>query len=175
MISQRSESLARPPEISGQDLRQAATVDGHDVFTSTLESPLQPDNVELCAETRYTSGSTRSSDRHGCVSADIAYDAEPPQLAAALRGPNSLSPSVLTLTCLDPWRQCQVLAECRNKSGTPHQGLLPTISPGATAVHSATTLANNLTPAGFLTATADNPGHCQFHSTHQLSVLHQAD
>ena len=80
----------------------------------------------------------------GCVSADIAYDAEPPQLAAALRGPNSLSPSVLTLTCLDPWRQCQVLA-------------------------------NNLTPAGFLNATADNPGHCQFHSTHQLSVLHQAD
>ena len=111
----------------------------------------------------------------GGGSADIAYDAEPPQLAAALRGPNSLSPSVLTLTCLDPWRQCQVLAECRNKSGTPHQGLLPNISAGATAVHSATTLANNLTPAGFLTATADNPGHCQFHSTHQLSVLHQAD
>ena len=133
---------------------------------------LHPDSVELCAETRYTSGSTRSSDRHGCVSADIAYDAEPPQLAAALRGPNSLSPSVLTLTCLDPWRQCQVLAECRNKAGTPHQGLLPTVNAGATAVHSATTLANNLTPAGFLNATTDNPGHCQFHSTHQLSVLH---
>ncbi|MCZ0942267.1 MAG: hypothetical protein OXJ53_04345 [Gammaproteobacteria bacterium] len=129
---------------------------------------LQPDSVEA----RYTSGSTRSSDLHGCVSADIAYDAEPPQLAAGLRGPNSLSPSVLTLTCLDPWRQCQVLAECRNKSGTAYQGLLPTINVGATAVHSASTLANNLTPTGFLNDTTDNPGHCQFHSTHKLSVLH---
>ena len=126
---------------------------------------LQPDSVELCAETRYTSGSTRSSDGHGCISADIAYDAEPPQLAAALRGPNSLSPYVLMPACLDLWRKSQVLAECRDKSGTAHQGLLPNISAGATAVHSAATLASNLTPAGFLNDTADNPGHCQFHSS----------
>ncbi|MDE0270724.1 MAG: hypothetical protein OXP11_05905, partial [Gammaproteobacteria bacterium] len=83
-----------------------------------------------------------------------------------------LSPSVLTLTCLDPWRQCQVLAECRDKDGAAHQGLLPAISAGATAVHSASTLANNLTPTGFLTATTENPGHCQLHGTQQLSVLH---
>ena len=87
-------------------------------------------------------------------------------------GPSSLGPSVRTLTCLDPWRECQVLAECRDKDGMAHQGLLPTISASATTLHSATTLANNLTPAGFLNDTTDNPGHCQFHSTHQLSVLH---
>ncbi len=134
-----------------------------------------PDSVRLCAETRYTSGSTRPSDSHGCTTANIAYDAEPSQLADGLRGPTSLSPSVLTLTCLDPWRECQVLAECRDRNGTTHQGLLPNLSAGSTAVHSASTLAENLSPAGFLNDTANNPGHCQFHSSHRLSVLHRKD
>ena len=136
---------------------------------------LQPDSIRLCAETRHTSGSSRPSDSHGCTSADIAYDAEPPQLADGLRGPNSLSPSVLTLTCLDPWRECQVLAECRDRNGIPHQGLLPNLSAGSATVHSASTLAENLSPAGFLNDTANNPGHCQFHSNHRLSVLHRVD
>ncbi len=76
----------------------------------------------------------------GCASANIANDAEPPQLADGLRGPTSLSPSVLTLTCLDPWRECQVLAECRDRNGTPHQGLLPNLSAGSTTVHSASAI-----------------------------------
>lgn len=109
------------------------------------------------------------------TSANITYDAEPPQLADGLRGPNSLSPSVLTLTCLDPWRKCQVLAECRDRNGTAHQGLLPNLNAGSAAVHSASTLAANLSPAGFLNDTANNPGHCQFHSSHRLSVLHRMD
>ena len=82
---------------------------------------------------------------------------------------------MLTLTCLDPWRECEVLAECRDRNGTPHQGLLPNLSAGSTTVHSASTLAANLSPAGFLNDTANNPGHCQFHSSHRLSVLHRMD
>ena len=31
----------------------------------------------------------------------LAYDAEPPQLTDGVRDPNSQSPSVLTLTCLE--------------------------------------------------------------------------
>ena len=136
---------------------------------------LQPNSIRLCAETRHRSGSTRPARSHGCTTANTAYDAEPPQLADGLRGSTSLSPSVLTLTCLDPWRECQVLAECRDRNGTVHQGLLPDLSAGSATVHSATTLAENLSPAGFLNDTADNPGHCQFHSSHRLSVLHRMD
>ena len=143
------------------------------IYYSPPISPagIQPDTVALCAAIRSTVGSAPKTADYGCAATEISYDAQAPQRAVGLRGSNSLTPSTLTLTCLDRWQDCQVLAECRNRSGTMHHAHLPALAAGATVVYSASKLAGSLAPSGFLEAASANPGHCLFHSSRALSVV----
>ena len=132
---------------------------------------IQPDTVALCVAVNSTVGSVPKTADHGCAATGISYDAQAPQPAVGLRGGSSLTPSTLTLTCLDRWEACQILAECRNRSGTLHHAQLPAIAAGATEIYSASKLADALAPVGFLEATSANLGHCLFHSSRALSVV----
>ena len=137
------------------------------------DAPIIPQAVGLCVEVRYEIDSMPQVDEYGCVSAQIAYDAYRPEDAVGLSGPNGMRPSALTLTCLDAWETCQVLAECRDRDGMAFEGQLSDIEPGATAVYSAAGLGDDLAPMGFLSSTDAQPGHCRFHSSRELSVLHR--
>ena len=147
------------------------------IYYSPPISPtgIQPDTVALCVAVNSTVGAAPKTADHGCAATGISYDAQAPQPAVGLRGGSSLTPSTLTLTCLDRWEDCQILAECRNRSGAMHYGQLPTIAAGAAEIYSASKLADALVPAGFLEATSANPGHCLFHSSRALSVVQGAN
>ena len=134
---------------------------------------IRPEVPAVCVSLTSALHSNRITESYGCANVKIVHDAEPPQYAVGLLGDGNPTPSVLILTCLDLWQQCQIRAECRDRDGAAHFGLLDNLAPGAAAVYAAGQLASTLEPSGFLSTASANPGHCRFHSSNALSVQHR--